>query len=44
VGMANARVETCSAGHSPMLSQAEMLAGRIVEAAERSVSEQNLED
>jgi hypothetical protein len=35
--MANARVETCSAGYSPMLSKTEMLVRRIVEAVERSM-------
>lgn len=33
---ANAKVERCSAGHSPMLSQTEMLAGNIVNAAEEA--------
>jgi hypothetical protein len=36
--IANSKVERCSAGHSPMLSQTEMLVGKIVDMAEKSVA------
>ena len=37
-GMAKARVERCSSGHSPMLSQTEMLVERIETAVEGAVN------
>jgi hypothetical protein len=36
-GMAKSDVERCPFGHSPMLSHTEILAGKIVEAVEKSV-------
>ena len=36
---AKAHIEKCSSGHSPMLSQPEMLAQKIVAAVEKAVSE-----
>ncbi|KAL3447404.1 Alpha/beta hydrolase fold-1 [Aspergillus insuetus] len=37
-GMANAQVESCDAGHSPMLSQPGMLVGKIVGVVDRAVA------
>ncbi|KAL3472471.1 hypothetical protein BJX99DRAFT_262256 [Aspergillus californicus] len=36
--MANSEVDRCSSGHSPMLSQVGMLAGKIIAVAERAVA------
>jgi hypothetical protein len=35
--MANSHVERCDSGHSPMLSQTEMLVGKIVDAVKNAV-------
>ena len=37
-GSANAQVERCSSGHSPMLSQTDMLVEKIARAAEKAVA------
>lgn len=36
---AGSRVVRCGSGHSPMLSQCDMLVGRIVEAVDNAVGE-----
>ena len=42
--MAKARVEKCSSGHSPHLSQPDMLVEMIHEAAQKAVADLGMED
>ena len=42
--MAKAQVEKCSSGHSPHLSQPDMLIEKIHEAAQKAVADLGVED